>query len=294
MEPGRKPKQRTTRPRRASRRASSVKVVRTENLLPSIRKSLGRLVVGYADVPARAVGVHRGRNNEEGTMTTAARAAARAAAPGRRLKGDVQATSIIGENHGIIGNWWRGRWGPRSTFTQWQLMSPWRRLACHVLPVLVGLLITGAVFALAVDRNDPRDIIHATTDPAVVVPGQIVSIVYTAKDKRECNGVVHRWIVDSGGALKKPKLYALPDASVFHNYTTNAPGVPFEFSREIRVPFNINWGTATYHATTERWCNPLQQYFWPISSSDYASFTVVPGGDKAVAVPNGSLQDRTN
>jgi hypothetical protein len=170
-------------------------------------------------------------------------------------------------------HWWNGRFGLRSSFEHWQEMPLWRKALCHALPVAAALLVTGVLYGLAMDRNEPRAILHSIANPAIAHPGQIISVTYTAADEKECSGTVHRWITDSKGAL-----YVLPDATVFHNYGI-VPGKPFEFNREIRVPYSIALGTATYHAITERWCNPLQEYFWRMHSEDRATFTVTAGPD---------------
>ena len=209
-------------------------------------------------------------------MTTTSRAKARAAAPGHRLKGDVQATSITGsDTTDGFGTWWRGRWGPRASFTQWQLMPPWRRVACHIVPVLFAFLVGIGAVQLVGDRYHPRIILEVRVSPQIVQPGQVVEVVYTAKDKRRCHGEVHRWIVD-----KDSRLYALPEVPVFYNYEGLPPS--FDFVRDIIIPPSIPDGPAVYHAETDRWCNALQRAFWPIHDANDAKFTVQRG---AVAGP---------
>jgi hypothetical protein len=209
---------------------------------------------------------------------TRTRAQQRAAAPGNRLKGDIQATSVSGFNFGKLGNWWRGRWGARGSFTQWQLMPPWRRVACHVLPIIIAGLLGVAAVQLVGDRYHPRIILGQQVVPNVVAPGAVVEVVYTAKDKRRCHGDVHRWLLD-----KDNRLYALPTVEVFYNYEGLPPS--FEFVRDIVIPPSMPDGPATYHAETDRWCNTLQQAFWPIHDTNEAKFTVLRGAEQTPQPP---------
>lgn len=257
MESRSRPKHRPTRARRKARRAPRAQVVRTQGFLSSLYSRLVAVVGGAADVHARRVGTAPRLPKRARAMTTEARSKARAAAPGHRLKGDIQATSITGDTMSGFGTWFRGRWGARSSFTPWQLMPPWRRMTCHVMPVVVCGFIGIGLVQLIGDRFHPRIILDTRVVPSVVKPGQSVEVIYTAQDKRRCHGTVHRWIVD-----KDNRLYALPDVAVFYNYEGLPP--KFEFVRDITVPPSIPDGPAVYHDETDRWCNFLQQTFWSL------------------------------
>lgn len=212
-------------------------------------------------------------------MTTETKARERAAAPDKRLKGDIQATSITGDTMNGFGTWWRGRWGARASFTKWQLMPPWRRMACHIMPIIIAGIVGIGVVQLVGDRYRPRVILDVRVIPAVVQPGQSIEIVYTAKDKRRCHGDVHRWIIDKDG-----RLYALSDVPVFYNYDGLPPS--FEFVRDIVVPPSMPDGPASYHAETDRWCNFLQSTFWPIHDTNDTTFTVSRGTPQPAIQPS--------
>ena len=203
-------------------------------------------------------------------MTTEAKTRERAAATRNRLKGDVQRTSIIGLNHGKLGTWFRGRWGARVSFTQWQLMPPWRRLTCHILPVLSAVLVGYCIVQTIGNRYEPRIVVSHAVVPAIVKPGQVAEQLVTARDERECHGMTRRWIVDSGGVI-----YDLMPIPVFQHVPDADPNTPFTFVHEFQVPYGITPGDATIHTHTDRWCNFFQKHLWPIHADYIESFKVV-------------------
>jgi len=150
------------------------------------------------------------------------------------------------------------------------LMGFWRRAICHIFPIITSLII-GAVGVWAYgNRANPREILSVKVSPIEVNAGGFLSVVYEISDIRECQGVVHRWIRDSAGTL-----YAISDATVFHNFYGSEAAKSYKFARELRVPRTTRAGPAMYHAQTERWCSPLQ-WFWPIVDIEEAPFTVLP------------------
>jgi hypothetical protein len=153
-------------------------------------------------------------------------------------------------------------------------MSRWRRLVCHILPVMVALTI-GTVGMTAIklvgDRYDPRSILTTQIVPLLSAPGSFVSVVYLVQDNRECHGIVHRWVIDSSGLI-----HAIGDVTVFHNFVVEFKK-PYHFSRDFRIPRGAAAGPALYQARTERWCNFLQEWFWPIVDTESASF-IISGG----------------
>jgi hypothetical protein len=148
-------------------------------------------------------------------------------------------------------------------------MNPWRRLACHVAPLLVSLLVGFVLVQLFGNRYQPRIIEDGQVFPAIVQPGTIAEVRYAARDERECLGRSRRWIVDSKGII-----YDLTSIPVFQHI----PGAPsyetFKFVHEFPVPRGISDGPATYHNRVDRWCNVFQEWFWPIHSFEQYNFEV--------------------
>jgi hypothetical protein len=161
-----------------------------------------------------------------------------------------------------------------TAFGPWKISPKYRQIICNIFPFLVafslGLL---GVYAYG-DRGDPRSIIEiqVVTGDGSLSPGTFASVLYTVHDSQECYGVVHRWIVDSNGLS-----HAMPDTTVFHNYSVTGHGATYQFSREFRIPRFISTGPAVYRAQTERWCNLLQWLIWPIDDNEEAKFTIVEG-----------------
>jgi hypothetical protein len=188
----------------------------------------------------------------------------------------VRATSIFSRLGGPVGtlahriaSFYGGRVGPMATFTSWQMMNPWRRFACHIAPIVVALFIGYIGIDLFGDRFNPREVVSATVVPNDVRPGETASIVLTASDDRPCDGVVHKWLIDSKGVI-----FDLTDNQVFMHYDkVNAKS--FQFVREFPIPYGMNAGEATYRAHAVRWCNFLQQNFWPITNDYSYKFNVV-------------------
>lgn len=149
-------------------------------------------------------------------------------------------------------------------------MNPFRRLLCHVAPILCALAVSYVLIALIGDRYQPRDVLEVHINPAAVEQGRAASVVFTAIDDRHCNGVVHRYLVDATGIQ-----YGLPDSVAYYNDSTTR-GVQFRFAREFLVPVNAAPGIATYNSQTVRWCNIFQQYVWPMTDEYKATFTIIP------------------
>jgi len=189
----------------------------------------------------------------------------------------VRATSIfsrlfspVGAVASIVASKYAGRVGPRSTFSAWQMMNPWRRLSCHIAPVLVAAAI-GLVGIELLDRGVITVMTNYHIVPPVVYPGQRAALRYTLQDFRfGCGGSVKRWIVDSEG--------------VVHYLTNDVPSRPSDFqagimgmrevSKEVPIPFGSSAGRAIFHAQVTRWCNIFQEYLWPMVSEHTAEFHI--------------------
>ena len=148
-------------------------------------------------------------------------------------------------------------------------MNPWRRLACHLLPITCALALSYVVIQLVGNRYNPRTIVEQHITPNPVVRGTRVFLVATVRDDRQCSGQIHRWITDHDG-----HVFGLPDAHAVYGYVT--PGVKKEFhlSHQIDIPANIEPGPAVYHSRVERWCNPFQEYIWPMGDGYEVKFNV--------------------
>lgn len=158
-------------------------------------------------------------------------------------------------------------------------MNPLRRLACHVLPIIAGLCLSYAVIQLVGNRYNPRTIIEQHISPDPVVPGSRVFLVVHVRDDRQCSGLIHRWLSDSEG-----HVYGLPDAHAVYGYVTPGVSKPFRLSHAVDIPPDISVGPAEYHSQVERWCNPFQEFIWPMSDAYEVKFTVKAGAPPTAPV----------
>jgi hypothetical protein len=148
-------------------------------------------------------------------------------------------------------------------------MDPWRRFACHIMPILCALVLSYVAIQLLGNRYNPRTIIeqHITPDP--VARGSRAFLIVRVKDDRQCSGLIHRWLSDRNGSI-----YGLPDAHAVYGYVTPGVSKPFRLSHQIDIPPDIAPGPAEYHSQVERWCNPFQEYVWPMGDAYTVKFTV--------------------
>jgi hypothetical protein len=149
------------------------------------------------------------------------------------------------------------------------MMPPWRRLTCHVLPILCALCVSYVAVQLFGNRYDPRVVLSHVIVPANVMPGQTAAQEIRAFDDRNCQGVNWRWIVDSGSIY-----YDMASIPVF-KHGGGVSGAPFTFMHEFQVPVGITPGKATIYTLTSRWCNVFQEFLWPFTTEYGEDFTVV-------------------
>jgi len=141
-----------------------------------------------------------------------------------------------------------------------------RQALCLFMAGVCGVTIT--LFGLLL--LDRRPVL--TLGPSAIVPnpahaGQMVSVVWSAIEHRNCAGEVRRVVTDSSGVRHEFK----PEATAYHDAMDNDKRT---FARQFRIPRGVAAGPATYHSIITRWCNPIQQ-MWPmVERSPTAHFTV--------------------
>lgn len=108
---------------------------------------------------------------------------------------------------------------------------------------------------LVVERV-PVEYVLNTIDPSPAIPGAVATLRYSGRQNYRCEGLIRRWIVDSGGTI-----HDLPDVPQF-DYDSDEPAL-VRFAREIDIPPSASSGAATIHVTAFRWCNIMQHYFSP-------------------------------
>jgi len=152
------------------------------------------------------------------------------------------------------------------------MMASWRRFVSHLWPAIIGLCIFAFIFAISDQHFERRDFRNPRVEPNVVQPGQIAEFKFEAIGEvpylqRLCAGIVHRWIIDARGFV-----FTLVDTDAAEIIPVDHGS--FSFIRPFPVPAAAADGTATYHSQVTRWCNPLQEIFWPVVDYHSASFEV--------------------
>lgn len=145
-----------------------------------------------------------------------------------------------------------------------------REIVCHAIVATVAFGIITPALVMLLDRRPVLELEHLELMPNEVRSGEIVTLVWTAKEKRNCAGVVHRIIYDGVGKIHD--FAAVP--TNYHNL--REPGSR-TFSQPFPLPMGLTPGEGIYAPTVERWCNFMQQYFWRIK--DYPPplhFTILP------------------
>ena len=129
-----------------------------------------------------------------------------------------------------------------------------RRTICHIAAFTFSLLVVAPLTFMVVDSRTPITITKSEMVPSVVVPGQTVTIRWTAVEHRACDGVVRRRFVDSAGVIHEIE----PAPTIYRARLSDNP----TFSRDVTIPAGMAIGPgATYGGTRHYFCNPLQQWF---------------------------------
>lgn len=133
-----------------------------------------------------------------------------------------------------------------------------RAAVCHVAAAAVGLCVFAFLWllldrgpVLILQQNDS----YVLPDPAP--QGHRISIVWSAIERRNCDGVVIPRVVDSSGRVFE---YARQPA-IYHDLMQ--PGKR-SFTKTLRLPLGMAPGPARYEPIVLRWCNPIQQLVWPL------------------------------
>lgn len=145
----------------------------------------------------------------------------------------------------------------------------WRAFRLNFPPFILAAFLGYAAIELFGDRTiETIQALAITPDP--VKAGTTATIVYQGHQDNNCDGIVHRYVVDSANTLIQ-----LDDANVFHHdIDPNNPDKLFTFTKPLPVPASLVPGPAVYHATALRWCNSFQQFLWPVRDVYIIKFNV--------------------
>lgn len=133
-----------------------------------------------------------------------------------------------------------------------------REFFCHAAAIWLGLCIT--VFGvMLLDRSIvvELDVAQSSVSPDPAIAGQTIAITWSAKARRNCDGLVIPRIIDSAGRIYE--FARIP--TVYQDIMR--PGER-SFTKSIVLPAGMTPGPARYESIVIRWCNSVQEYFWPM------------------------------
>ena len=125
--------------------------------------------------------------------------------------------------------------------------------------VLILLIGGGTIFLIfALDRRPAVDALGIEFVDKVVTTGTNPSVQWKTRVRREgCGGRIWpRWIDSKGIVYLEP-----PEPIPFR---LGIPSGDITYSRPRHVP-DMNAGEAIFHPGAERWCNPVQEYLFPMA-----------------------------
>jgi hypothetical protein len=145
-------------------------------------------------------------------------------------------------------------------------MNRWMRRGLTV-PFIAGMIFFAYPMVMVFDRRPIVEQTDFRAEPDVLRPGQKFETVWTIETFRpRCNGYTHREIIDSAGQVFAfDSTYAVPH-DVVGTETIRA---------RWTLPLGVAPGPARIRRKTARWCNGLQELFWPMWTIHDAEFTVV-------------------
>lgn len=137
--------------------------------------------------------------------------------------------------------------------------------------LLIAFGLGLVVFIVPVGMLFSRGRAVETTDfhmaPSIVMAGQKIEAVWTDIPLRAgCHGIVHRRFINGTDVWVFPPVYAVNHGPV---------GKAETFHTMWTVP-NMAPGEGVFQKTINRWCNPVQQWLWPMREVQEARFVVVP------------------
>ncbi len=138
-------------------------------------------------------------------------------------------------------------------------------------PYLIGSVVGVMVFAIPLYMLIvPRSPVVETTNfhmvPSVVMAGQKIEAVWTDRTLRtKCAGEVYRRFIGSDDVWVLNPVHTVHHADVGDVQT---------FHTSFTMP-NMPAGPAKFRKYIKRWCNPFQEWLWPMLEIQEAAFSVV-------------------
>lgn len=125
----------------------------------------------------------------------------------------------------------------------------------------------------AADREPPFEVVGV--DPALATPGESVVLVFHVRRsvERECSAILTRWVIDGKGVKIDLEGQQRISADAIRELERRTPGL---LITSVPVPLSAFPGDAMLISDLEYICNPVQKWWWPISITTQAPFTIGP------------------
>lgn len=133
------------------------------------------------------------------------------------------------------------------------------QILLHLSALIMCVVVVIPIMMVVSDRRAPFTFERGEMLTIEPRPGDTVTVRWTGKFHRECDGTVHRSIIDSGHTLH----LLSPIFSVLSNVDVT-PDTSYSWQRSFNLPLAITSGLALYKTAPEYWCNGMQKNVWLI------------------------------
>jgi len=141
------------------------------------------------------------------------------------------------------------------------MTMPFTFTRCQWICLIAMILIIGIPICMLLDRRAPIELTHGEIIPHQVRNGGKAKVVWTAIERRACDGEYTRIVVSALDGARQHHVFGVKEQTVYQN--TMEPGRR-KFSRDVDFPTGMAAGPALYTTSGVRWCNVFQKYLWPI------------------------------
>lgn len=129
---------------------------------------------------------------------------------------------------------------------------------CHLALATAAFTVFGIPTAMLFDRRPVITIHSMTVDPPEIRSGERFVIKWDATEHRNCAGEVRRQIVSDVSHI----IHDVEPSRT--NYHDAMERTPKHFTTSVVSPMYMHVGPARYKSYVTRWCNVMQEFFWPI------------------------------
>lgn len=144
-----------------------------------------------------------------------------------------------------------------------------REALCHSAAASFAIVFIAAPLFMLLDRRPVIQISDNALTPTIAHPGDHMTVTWTAKEYRNCAGTVRRRVIDGIGKIHEFKA----EQTNYHETLKDSN----QFQGHFMLPVGLAPGAATYAPIVERYCNVVQQYFWPMRDDPPpVKFTILP------------------